>query len=778
MTKKKGYIFGAAFLVVIVVVSILTFQRSQPTTTTEEAEGPKIGEEKIVPEFAEKGPGKRDDWFMTQKGYEQGDIPRNAFQKAFDQTKQIRANTAKEAPGALDQTWTFNAPSNVGGRVVDVVVDPNNEDTIYIAAASGGVWKSTDAGATFKSAWDDDLVQSLGALAITSDGTLYAGTGEANPGGGSVVYGGTGVYKSTDGGESWEYSGLKDSNAIGRIVVDPSNPNKILVAATGPLFHDGGERGLYVTEDGGETWELVLEGANATTGAIDIALDSQNPDRIYVAMWDRIRYPNERKYGGEGSGIYRSEDGGASWTQLTEGLPAGEQVGRIGLAVSSTDADKVYATVIKTDGHFEGFYVSENAGGSWEKQPHHDQLADSQSSFGWWFGRNYVDPNDGNHLFVSGVRLMESTDGGQTWTRSGRGIHADQHAMAWDPNKPDRVYLGNDGGLYRSEDDGSLESDWVKAEHQPFTQFYTLDVSRQDRSRLSGGTQDNGSIRSWGDGNEGWNNYYYGDGLVNLINYENQDIVYACYQYGNCARSEDGGKTMTYFTHKTESERRNWLTPVVFDPNDPSIMYYGGNIVNRSTDGGKTWDAISPSLSDAKSNDQYPFGTITTIAVSKSNPNVLFAGTDDGRVWTTKDLGENWQEIEDPKLPDRWVTRLAVDPKDEDIVYATFSGFRSGDNGAHVLKSDDGGESWVDISGNLPNVPLNDLVINPKKRHVLYAASDVGVFVSPNGGKKWYTLGEGIPVVPVTDLKYHQPSDVLYAATFGRGVYEVELKGW
>lgn len=780
MTKKKGYLFASIVIVVVLVASIISFQQSEPTSTSEEPKGTVDGkvDEKVVADFAEKGPGKRDDWFMTQRGYEEETIPRNAFQKAFEQAKQIRSTTAKEAPGALNQEWEFNAPSNIGGRVVDLVVDPNNKDTIYIGAASGGVWKSTDAGMSFESVWDDDLVQSIGAIAIAPDGTLYVGTGEANPGGGSIVYGGTGVYKSVDGGESWQFIGLKDSNAIGRIMIDPTNPDKVWIAVAGPLFHGGGERGLYVTEDGGENWKLALEGANETTGAVDLAIDPNHTDRVYVAMWDRIRYPNERKYGGEGSGIYRSDDGGTTWTRLTEGLPTGEQVGRIGLAVSPTETDKVYATVIETSGYFEGFYKSENAGDNWEKQPHNEELANSQSSFGWWFGRNYVDPNDSNHIFVSGVRLMESTDGGDTWRSSGRSIHADQHTMAWDPKVPGRVYLGNDGGVYRSEDNGSLTSEWAKAEYEPFTQFYTLDVSRENSARLSGGTQDNGSLRSWGEESDAWNNYYYGDGLVNLINYEDQDIVYACYQYGNCARSEDGGETMTYFTDKTVSDRRNWMTPLVFDPNDPSIMYYGGNIINRSTDGGKSWEVISPSLSDAKSNDQYPFGTITTIAVSKSDSNVLYAGTDDGRVWTTKDLGENWDEIQNPKLPDRWVTRLAVDPKNEEIVYATFSGFRSGDQAAHVLKSKDGGETWNNISSDLPDVPLNDLIVHPKKRNVLYAASDVGVFVSPNSGKKWYSLGNGIPVVPVTDLKFHEPSGVLFAATFGRGVYEVKLKGW
>ncbi|MUK88950.1 glycosyl hydrolase [Ornithinibacillus sp. L9] len=770
--KMWPTIFTVLTLVVVFGAVLLLQQLS----TSEVTQG--NVEDKEKEEFIEKGPGKRDDWFMTQKGFEEDVIPRDAFRKAREQANELKNVTAKEAPGALNQEWEFNAPSNIGGRIVDVVVDPHEEDTIYIGAASGGVWKSTDAGDTFEVAWDDNLTQSIGAVEITNEGTLFVGTGEANPGGGSIVYGGSGVYRSTDGGESWEDIGLKETSSIGRIMADPEDPNTVYVAATGPLFHDGGERGLYKTEDGGDSWELILEGENLTTGAIDIAIDHSDTDTLFVTMWDRIRYPSGRQYGGEGTGLYRSTDGGDTWEQLTDGLPDGD-LGRMGIALSKSNPDRAYLTVIQSSGYFEGLYITDDGGDSWEKVAHNNRLANSQSSFGWWFGRNYVDPNDEDHVFVSGVNLLESTDGGENWSESnGRAVHADQHSMAWDPKVPGRVYLGNDGGVYRSEDNGSVTNEWVKATYEPYTQFYTLAVSHQDPSRLSGGTQDNGSIRSWGEGEDDWNNYNGGDGLENQINYEDYNWVYACYQYGNCSWSDDGGETMNNFTRNTVSDRRNWLSPLEFDPNDPSIMYYAGNIVNRSTDGGKTWEAISPSLSDAESIDNYPYGTVTTLAVAKSNSDVIYAGTDDGRLWTTKDLGENWTEIDEDELPGRWVTRVAVDSKNADIVYATFSGFRAAEDDSHVLKSTDGGETWEEISSNLPDAPVNDIVINPKNRNTLYVATDVGVYVSPNGGKKWYSLGEGIPLVAVTDLEYHEPTGVLYAATFGRGVYEVELRGW
>lgn len=774
MSKKLLSLMAGGF-VLVVIFALVFFSNN----STEKASAPPKQETKEHGEVKEiesmiKGPGKRDDWFISQKVFPNKTLPQEAFQKATIQAKKLKEMTIKELPELKNEKWTFVGPRIVGGRIVDMAVDPNQNDTVYAAAATGGVWKSVDAGKTFTAAWDDNNTQSMGALVAAPDGTLYAGTGEANPGGGSIVFGGTGIYKSTNQGKDWESIGLTESGAIGRIAIDPHNPQQIFVAATGQLFNPGGERGLYRTQDGGKTWDLVLEGKNSTTGAVDIAIDPKNPKRIYAAMWDHVRYPNNRLYGGEGSGIYRSTDGGNTWEQLTNGLPASDKdLGRIGIAVSPTQPDRLYAITIKTDGYYEGFYISENGGDTWTKQEVTRTFSNAQSSFGWWFGRIWVDPNDEKHVFVAGVNMMESKDGGKTWTSS-RGIHADQHAVVWDPKQPGRVYVGNDGGVYRSEENGLVTGKWEKATDLPATQFYTMDVSQQDITRMSGGTQDNGSIRSWG--KDDWNEYYGGDGLRNLINFKDKEKVYACYQYGSCAWSEDGGNKMTYFTNQTVSDRRNWLSPLLFDPNNPSIMYYAGNRVNRSTDGGKTWEVISPSLTEGKSEDSYPYGTITTVAVSKSNGDVLYAGTDDGRLWKTTDLGKNWTEIINETLPNRWVTQLKVDAKNENYVYATFSGFRNGEDSAHVFKSEDGGKTWENISGNLPNTPVNNLIVDPKNRHKLYIATDVGIFVTKNDGKKWYSLGLGMPLAPVTDLVLHESTNTLFAATFGRGIYELKLK--
>lgn len=713
------------------------------------------------------------DWMFVQRRGADTTVASAAYRRALRQSRASAQRTALERPDVAGAEWTNLGPTNIGGRVVDVAVDPRKDDTVYAAAASGGVWKSTDATTTFAPSWPRGLTQAMGALAAGRDGTLYAGTGEANPGGGSITYGGTGVYRSDDGGKSWKNIGLKNSGAIGRIAVDPQDPERVFVAAAGDLYVPGGERGLYLTTNGGETFKRVLAGENGTTGAVDVAIDPKDPDNILVAMWDHHRLPSHRVYAGEGSGVWRSTNGGRSWREIEipHGLDA-DKVGRIGVTFAPSDPDRAYVIVASNlAGGGVGLFRSDNGGATFKKTAVEGGSL-SQSSFGWWFGRLWVDPDDKERLFVAGVSLLLSTDGGDTVAAVGS-VHADQHAMAWDPKVENRVYLGNDGGMYRSDSDGA-DRTWVAATSQGWTQHYSVDVAETDVTHVVTGLQDNGCIKNWDatqlSGPDKWNAVgLCGDGLETLIQPVHGQALYVCSQYGSCTVSPAGvpaGVPLLF-----NSERFGWWLPMEFDPSDPMVMYAAGNMVERSTDGGLSWSTISPDLStnpkQLDPNTGYRIrGVVTTLAAAASDGNVLYAGTDDGLLWTTKDQGATWKKLKDDDLPGSWVTSVAIDPENADIAYVTYSGYRGGSSAPHVLKTTNGGASWKDVSGDLPSAPVNDVTIAGGR---VIVGTDVGVFLSERDGT-WYRVGKNMPAIPVLDLRWHEGSGSLTVATFGHGI--------
>lgn len=724
------------------------------------------------------------DWLVNQRSGGDGVVSFREYRRALRQAQDSEQRTLAEAPEIADAEWSLMGPTNIGGRVADLAIDPVLDDTVYAATAGGGVWRSTDAAMNWTYSWPDDVTQSLGALAAGSDGVLYAGTGEANPGGGSITYGGTGLYRSTDHGETWTFSGLPSSGAFGRIAVDPSDPSRVFAAAAGNLYKPGGQRGLYLSEDGGDEWERVLAGETETTGAVDIAIDPLNPDNILVTMWDHYRVPSHRIYTGVGSGVWRSTDGGETWTEVV--LPHGlaeENVGRIGVAFAPSDPDRAYAIVAnKADGTGVGLFRSDDGGASFMKTAVGGGSL-SQNAFGWWFGRLWVDPDDPQRLYIPGVSLLRSTDGGDTVQNAGGGVHADQHAMEWDPDVPGRVYLGNDGGMYRSDDDGQS---WIGADSQGWTQHYSVDVGELTPSRVVTGLQDNGCMRNWSaqtaGGIDGWSSYGCGDGLETLINPQHELTYYGCSQYGSCSMSVEGmplGAPMTF--PPTPANRKGWWTPIIFDPTNSTTMYWGASNIARSPNGGLTWVSISPDLTKNETQLDQHSGykirhVVTALAASASDVNTFWAGTDDGLLWKTSDLAlpqPTWTPVESPDLPDdAWITRVTIDPEDNETVYVTYSGYRSGDDAARVVQTTDGGTTWKDISGDLPDAPVNDLLVVGER---LIVASDVGVFVSEDAGQKWFKLGEALPAVPVIEMRYHEGTNTLTIATFGHGIQRVVL---
>lgn len=709
-----------------------------------------------------------------------GTVPPGAFARASEQALRLGSATRVSDPKLAGAAWELRGPTNVGGRVLDVVVDPRRKDSVFLAAASGGVWHSTDAGKRYRSVWPDDLTQAVGALDISRSGVLWAGTGEAGPGGGSITYGGTGVYRSADGGRTWKNMGLKGSDRIGRIVVDPRNEDVVWVAANGPLYTRGGERGLYRTTDGGRSWQLVLQGLNDTTGAVDVQLDPRSSSTIYATTWDRIREPDRRLYTGPGSGAFKSTDNGRTWARIGgPSLASSPTLGRLGIAIAPSDPNRVYISASTEAGLTQGLYRSDNAGATF--MPGVDvPLVTGGLVYAWWFGRVYVDPKDPNHVFVTGVNMSESTDGGLRF-RSSPGLHADQHGMAWDPKRPGRVYVGNDGGSYTSENNGAS---FEHGEYMPWNQPFSVAVSQQDADKILVGLQDNGGNRNYGAGGDDPGPDQYmditgGDGTEMAFDPTDDKIVYGCSQYGVCDRSTNGGDSMSTFEPEIVGTRKNWLTPIEFDPGNPNAVYTASEIVHMSTDRGQTWKPISRDLTGGPGRETNPlfrnYGTVTTLAVANAELGTIYAGTDDGRVQYTHDSGTTWTRA--TGLPTDWVTSVTIDRRNPArVAYASFSGFRSGKQKSLVFRTADGGKTWKDVSGNLPQAPVNDVMVIGAD---LVAASDVGVFVSreidKGMGRQWLKVGKGLPNAPITSLDWQSRTKTLLASNFGRGAYSVEL---
>ena len=710
------------------------------------------------------------DWFFRQRAYPYETINHNAYLSAIKSAEFIRM----EAADREEVEWNFAGPTNIEGRITDIEFSPGSSQTIYVGAASGGVFKSTNQGADWIPVFDIASSLSIGDIAISPSNpdVVYVGTGEANAGGGSLAYDGTGIFKSNDAGLTWEYAGLENSGSIGRMVVDPGNSDIVYVAAMGRLFADGSQGGVYKTTDGGQNWEQKLF-ISDSTGAIDIVIDPVNPEIIYSAMWERVRRPGRRSYGGPTSGIFKSTDGGDNWTELTTGLPSNaSDKGRIGIDICNSNPQVLYAVYADSVGYFQGIYRSFNGGTTWVQVGSGISSGVFQS-YGWWFGRVKVDPVDPDIAYLIAYDLHKTSNGGSNWSSiSSWQLHVDQHAVAIDPENNNNVCVGNDGGFYYSQNGGSS---WSWSEKLPITQYYTCEVDEQYPERIYGGTQDNGTNRTMTGALNDWHSIYYGDGFRVLVDPIDNNYVYAEYQYGGLGRSTNGGISFTGATNGiSSSDRRNWNCPVVFNPQNPETLYFGTNKLYKSPNRAVAWSVISEDLTNGDEGGNIAYNTLTTISVSPVNPQFIYTGSDDGNVWFTPDEGDTWNNISSG-LPNRWVSSVVADPISENVVYVTFSGYRWDEYLAHVFRSDNNGQSWVDISSNLPEAPVNELVADSEKQGYLYLATDVGVFYSENIGDSWLTAGTGMPILVVNDLRLHNPTRKLVAATYGRGMYTLDL---
>lgn len=668
-------------------------------------------------------------------------------------------------------SWEFAGPVNIGGRASDIEYDPNNTNIIYAGAATGGVFKSTDGGITYFSVFDDLAVLPVGDIAVdpVNSNIVYVGTGEAN--GGHNNFAGGGVYKSTNGGTDWQLTGLENTVSIGRIVIDPLNPLRVFVAAAGSYFGPSPDRGVYRSDNGGANWTKILF-VTDSTGAIDIAVDQINPNNLLAAMWQRTRYPNGGALYGSTSGIYKSTNGGNNWTALgaANGLPNSTtaNVGRIGLSISRSNPNVAYSLFTNGTGYL-GFFKTTNAGLNWTNANPNGGLQSGFSNFSWYFGNVRVHPENPDIVYVLDFNTMRSTNSGTSWSNISGSIHVDKHALAFKPGDPNRIIEGNDGGIYNSSNGGSS---WTKVAALPFTQFYEIGIDMNNTERLYGGTQDNGTNRTTTGALNNWSSIYGGDGFYVIVDFTNPNVIYAESQNGNLGKSTNGGNSFSDATNGINaSEKTNWSTPVIMDPNNNNVLYYGTNKVYRTTNAASVWSAASPDLTNGS---QTRLGTVTTIAVAPTNSNVIMAGTDDANVWITSNNGTNWTKVSST-LPYRWVTRVAFDPVNENIAYVTYNGLKWKDPQPHVFRTTDKGLTWADISNNLPDAPVNAFAIDPARPNVLFVGSDVGAYVSFNTGQSWQYLGQGLPMVSVYDFKIHPLGNYLVAGTHGRSMYKIDL---
>jgi photosystem II stability/assembly factor-like uncharacterized protein len=701
--------------------------------------------------------------------------------------------------------WRSIGPAVMGGRIDDVAVDERNPSTIFVGAASGGVWKTANAGTTWTPIFDRQGVASIGDIAITPGhpDLVWVGTGEPNNRQSSTF--GDGVYKSLDGGRTWTHMGLRDTQHIGRVIIDPVEPDTVYVAALGRLWGPNDERGVFKTTDGGRTWSKV-KFIDQDTGVVDMVMDPNNRHVLYAAAYQRRRAPWGFNGGGPGGGVYKTSDAGRTWTKLTTGLPSGI-VGRIGLAIYRKDPRVLYATIEhRTEG---GTYRSDDGGETWRKMSDVNPRP-------MYYSKIHIDPTNDRRIYILGASLFVSDDGAKTFAdpatgRAGAnqvmsptydvGVHGDHHALWINPANPRHLVLGNDGGLYFSHD---ASITWDKVNNLPIGQFYGIGVDMATPYNIYGGLQDTHSFGGpsatrhyLGILNEDWVQINTGDGMYAQIDPSDSNIIYTESQDGNLSRFHrptGDRKPIRPVAPPGEAPYRfNWTSPIAISPHDPKTIYFGGDRVFRSTDRGETWTA-GPDITRAEDRNTFTimgakptadvlsrndgvgaWGTITTLAESPVQPSLLWAGTDDGLVQFSADGGKTWKNVTEripgPARKGR-ISRVEPSRRDAGSVYVSLDRHQDDDFAPYIFVSRDFGETWKALATGLPTVGwINVVKEHPQNPNVLFAGTETGLFVSVNGGTDWTRFTHGFPTVPVDDLVVHPRDNDLVVGTHGRAIY-------
>lgn len=756
-------------------------------------------------------------------------------------------------------------PTVMSGRVVDIEANPDDPTIFYAAYASGGLFKTSNNGITFEPIFDKEPTIIVGDIAVDwANNTIYIGTGENNSSRSS--YAGAGIFKSTDGGKSWKHLGLFGSHRTGRIVIDPKNTNIIYVAALGSLYSSNEERGIYKSTDGGESFSKVLY-VNDVTGAIDIEINPENTEILYAAMWDRERRAWDFRASGKNSGIYKSMNGGLNWVKLEGGLPEGEGFGRCGLALSPSKPETIYALIdnntprndttkkeelkitkdvlrkiskedflrlkkedvekylakynfpkeynyeyitekiednvfkpsalvdyledsnnnlFETDVTGAEVYRSDDGGKTW-KRTHEDYLDNVFYTYGYYFSNIRVSPTNPEKIYILGVPLIRSDDGGKSFISINEdNVHADHHGLWINPKKDGHIINGNDGGINISYDDGL---NWHKANTPAVGQFYSVNYDLAKPYNVYGGLQDNGVWYGPSDNtnNTDWQNtgsYPFkslmgGDGMQVAIDTRKNDVIYTGYQFGNYYRIVKSKDEYKYITPKHKLGNRpyrfNWQAPIQLSPFDMDVVYFGSNMLHRSTDRGDNFETISGDLTNGGKKGNVPYGTLTTISVSALKEGLIYTGSDDGLVYATKDEGEKWENISAGLPKDLWISRITASAFRVSTVYAALNGYRWDNFEAYVYRSDNYGKNWKKIGVNLPKEPVNVIKEDTKDENIIYLGTDAGLYVSLDRGYTFMPMTGNLPNVPVHDIAIHPIEDEIIAGTHGRSIYIADV---
>ncbi len=756
-------------------------------------------------------------------------------------------------------------PTIMSGRIVDIDANPLNPVEMYVAYASGGLWRSRTNGLSFEPLFDEEASMVMGDIAVdwARDEVIWVGTGENNSSRSS--YAGTGVYRSLDRGVSWEHMGLSDTHRIGRILIHPTDPQTVWVAALGALYSSSPHRGVYKTSDGGQTWTQTLF-ISDTAGVIDLVIDPSDPDILYAAGWERERRAWNFVEGGRGSGIWKSKDGGTSWERLAaKGLPNGDTTGRIGLAIFPDTPQVLYALVdnqsrrpiededeapvltreaLRTmttaefleleedvvteyleennfefsaeqirmrvkggslepvhlvwyveDANRELFdtpvigaevYRSDDSGQSWSRT-HENYLDRVYNSYGYYFGEIRVDPNDVERLYILGVPLLTSKDGGASWESiGGPSVHVDHQALWINPSRPGHLINGNDGGLNITYDHGKS---WFKGNTPSVGQFYAIGVDDQTPYHVYGGLQDNGV---WGgphtySESTGWHangrypytSYLGGDGMQVEVDTRTNDIIYTGSQFGAYRRIETSTGTSSSIRPRHELGERplryNWQTPIHLSRHNQDVLYYGSNKLHRSFNRGDDWETLSDDLTRGGRRGDVPYGTLTTIDESPLRFGLLYVGSDDGLVHVSKDGGYTWENITGDNWGELWVSRVEASNHKLGRVYVTLNGYRWDNFAPYVYRSDDFGKTWESLDASLPMESVNVILEDPVNSSLLYVGTDHGLYISLDLGESFLAMQNGLPYTPVHDLKLQARRSHLLVGTHGRSIYLADI---